>query len=178
MEIRRLRLALGALGLVLVGGTIGYLILGFSLLQSVFQTVTTITTVGFAPVRPLSVVGEVFTIVLILLGVGTALYAFGLLLEVLVQGHMTRLVERRRMNKDIARLSGQVIVCGWGRVGRASYEYLTRAGRDVLVVDRDPERVVLAPCPGLSETALASGTVLIALGTNRQLRALATHAGT
>ena len=44
------------------------------------------------------------------------------------------------MERDIARMSGHVIVCGWGRVGREVAQFLTNAERDVVVVDRDPER--------------------------------------
>ena len=73
--------------LVIVAGTVGYVILGFGFVEALYQTVTTITTVGFREVHPLSTVGEFFTIVLILMGVGTALYTFGILLEALIEGH-------------------------------------------------------------------------------------------
>ena len=52
--LRRIRLALSALGLVLLAGTVGYVILGFSWLDALYQTVTTVTTVGFREVHPLS----------------------------------------------------------------------------------------------------------------------------
>ncbi|HZC52863.1 MAG TPA: ion channel, partial [Mycobacterium sp.] len=68
--VRRIRRALLALALVLVAGTVGYVILGFSVLDALYQTVTTVTTVGFREVRPLSNTGQVFTILLILIGVG------------------------------------------------------------------------------------------------------------
>ena len=76
---RRLGGAMVALGLVLVAGTVGYVLLGFAPLDAVYQTVTTISTVGFREVEPLNGAGKVFTIVLILAGVGTAFYAFGVL---------------------------------------------------------------------------------------------------
>ena len=82
-----------------------------------YQTVTTITTVGFREVHPLTSAGKIFTIVLILAGVGTALYAFGVVLEALVEGHLHEMLGRRRMERDIARMTGHAIVCGWGRVG-------------------------------------------------------------
>ena len=79
-QLSRLRLALLALCAVLVVGTIGYVVLGFSVLEALYQTVTTVTTVGFREVRPLTPAGQVFTITLILTGVGTALYTLGVLL--------------------------------------------------------------------------------------------------
>lgn len=138
---RNVRIGLGLLGLVLVVGTAGYLALGFDLLNAVYQTVSTITTVGFAAPHRLGAGGKVFTIVLILGGVGTALYTFSTVLEVLIEGHMRDLVRRRRMQRDIDRLDRHVIVCGWGRVGREVARFLTNAGCSVVVIDRDPERL-------------------------------------
>jgi len=79
--MRRVWHGLLALGAVLLAGTVGYVLLGFSWLDALYQTVTTVTTVGFREVRELSTGGKVFTIVLILVGVGTALYTLSVLLE-------------------------------------------------------------------------------------------------
>ena len=127
--------------LVIVAGTVGYVILGFGFVEALYQTVTTITTVGFREVHPLSTVGEFFTIALILVGVGTALYMFGVVLEALIEGHLRQQVGRRRMERQIGRMTGHFIVCGWGRVGRASVQYLDALGKQVVVVDRDPARL-------------------------------------
>ena len=148
--IRRIELALLALLGVVFAGTIGYVLLGFSLLDAVYQTVTTITTVGFREVRPLDSTGKIFTIALIIAGVGTALYTFSVVLETLVEGHLRQLLGRRRMDRDIARMSGHAIVCGWGRVGRAVGAYLAGQGAQVVVVDIDPERTAATPYPALT----------------------------
>ncbi len=142
---RRVRIGLGALGMVLVAGTVGYLLFGFGLLDAVYQTVITVTTVGFNSPHALDAGSKVFTIILILVGVGTALYSFSAVLEVLIEGHMQDLVRRRKMERDITRMSGHVIVCGWGRVGREVAQFLANADRDVVVVDRDPERLGEVP---------------------------------
>ena len=113
---------------MIVAGTVGYVILGFGFVDALYQTVTTISTVGFREVRPLSTVGEFFTIALILVGVGTALYTFGVLLEGLIEGHLRQRLERRRMERQIGRMTGHFIICGWGRVGRASALYLDASG--------------------------------------------------
>jgi voltage-gated potassium channel len=114
----RVRIGLLALTFVLIAGTVGYLLLGYGFLDSVYQSVTTVTTVGFNSPHQLDADGKTFTIILILVGVGTALYTFTTVLEVLIEGHMRDLVRRRKMERDIARMTGHVIVCGWGRVGR------------------------------------------------------------
>ncbi len=139
--MRRIRIALIAFGLVLVGGTIGYVILGFGFLDAVYQTVTTVTTVGFREVNEFTAAGKVFTIVLVLVGVGTALYTLGVVLEALIEGHLREHLERRRMDRTIGRMRGHVIICGWGRVGQASAQYLTSTGQAVVIIDRDPARL-------------------------------------
>ena len=140
-SLRRIGRALLAFCLVIVAGTVGYVILGFGFVDALYQTITTITTVGFREVHPLSTVGMFFTIALILMGVGTALYTFGVLLEGLIEGHLRQQLERRRMDRQIGQMTGHFIICGWGRVGRASVLYLDALGKQVVVVDRDPARL-------------------------------------
>ena len=140
----RLRFGLAALVGVIVAGTIGYLLLGFPFLDALYQTVTTVATVGFREVRPLSATGQIFTIGLILVGVGTALYTFTLFLEAVVEGHIQEVLGRKRMDRQIARMDGHVIVCGFGRVGRNLAHYVAGAGEDTVVIEKDPERVAAA----------------------------------
>ena len=137
-SLRRIGRALLAFSLVIVAGTVGYAILGFGFVDALYQTVTTITTVGFREVHPLSTVGELFTIALILVGVGTALYTFGILLEALIEGHLRQQLRRRQMDRQIRQMTGHFIICGGGRVGRAAVLYLDALGKQVVVVDQDP----------------------------------------
>ena len=144
---RRVRIGLGVLALVTVGGTVGFLALGYGLLDAIYETIVTITTVGSSAHATPSDGTQVFTIVLILVGVGTALYTFTAVLELLIEGHMRDLVRRRRMDRDIGRMSGHVVVCGWGRVGREVARFLANSGRRVVIVDRNPERLEGIPYP-------------------------------
>lgn len=144
---RRLGSAGALLGFVIVVGTIGYLALGFSLLDANHQTVTTISTVGFREVQPLDAVGRVFTIALILFGVGATLYAISVLIETLIEGRLLDLLGRRRMTRTINDLDDHVIICGWGRVGRAIAEEIDTAGRPLVVIDIDPEPLESCPHP-------------------------------
>jgi voltage-gated potassium channel len=146
-NVRRIQLALLAVLAVVTAGSIGYVVLGFSPLDAIYQTVTTISTVGFREIQPLSTAGKIFTIALIIAGVGTALYAFSVVLESLVEGHLRQHFERRRMQRGIDRMNGHTIVCGWGRVGRAVAGYLAGQGAAVVVVDIDPQRVADVTCP-------------------------------
>jgi voltage-gated potassium channel len=162
---RRLWVALLVLLGIMVAGTAGYLLLGFGLLDAIYQTVTTVTTVGFREVQPLSSTGMIFTIVLILCGVGTALYALGVLIQTLIEGDLRGVFGRRRMDRSIAELHDHVIVCGWGRVGRA-------IARDVggqvplVIVDRDADRLADSPSPWVAGDA-TDDHVLIEAGLPR-----------
>jgi len=138
---RRVWIGLGALVLVIVAGAGGYMVLGFGPLDAVYQTLSTVTTVGFNSPHSLDANGKALTIVLILVGVGTALYTMTVILELLLEGHMRDLVRRRNMDRRIERMSKHVIVCGWGRVGREVAHFLANGGRDVVVIDRDPDRL-------------------------------------
>jgi voltage-gated potassium channel len=145
---RKLRFGLAALVGILVAGTVGYVALGFSVLDAVYQTVTTVTTVGFREVQPLSTGGRVFTIVLILVGVATALYTFTLVLEAVVEGQIQEHLGRKRMERQIGRMADHVIVCGFGRVGRNLAQYVVGAGDDVVVIENDPVRATAAESAG------------------------------
>lgn len=122
-------------------GTLGYIALGLTPLDALYQTVTTVFTVGFREVGEPDGRWKVFTIVVIVLGVSTALYTIATLFETLVEGQLTDHFGRRRMEKRIEGLRGHVIVCGWGRVGRTLTSQLEAGACEVVVIDRDPERV-------------------------------------
>lgn len=138
---RRLRWALAAVALVLMAGTCGYVLLGFGVLDALYQAVTTVTTVGFAEIQPLGPGGRIFTIVLILTGAGTVLYALGAVFEAVLEGHLRDQYGRRRMDRVIAGMSGHIIVCGWGRVGRALAHQVEHDGHPIVIVDNDAERL-------------------------------------
>jgi voltage-gated potassium channel len=131
---------------VIAAGTVGYWLLGLGPLEGLYQAVTTVTTVGFRelPEEP-STAFRVFTIVLILLGVGVVLYTASVVLEALIEGRLTDRIGRRRMQRTIEGLSGHVVLCGWGRVGRSIHPFLVGAGRDVVVVDADTDRFEAVP---------------------------------
>ena len=144
---RRLQIAFGLLAAILTLGTIGYVLLGFSWLDALYQTVTTVTTVGFREVNAFDAKAKIFTMGLILSGVGTVLYGFSALVETLVEGHFGRMFERRRMNTQIDKLTDHVVVCGWGRVGRAFVTTAMRMGQSVIVIDQDEHRLADCPAP-------------------------------
>jgi voltage-gated potassium channel len=138
---RRLRTGLISVLVVIAGGTIGYVGFGYGILDALFQTVITVTTVGFGEVRQFSAGAKVFTIVLIFAGVGTAGYTFTVLVETLVEGHLADSFGRRRMDQRIQAMTDHVVVCGWGRVGRSIARHLQSEAAEIVVIDSSAERI-------------------------------------
>ncbi len=132
---------------VFVAGTIGYWAFGFTLLDAAYQTVTTVTTVGFREVEVFGTAEKVFTMALIGVGVSTVLYTFTLAVQTVVEGELLEFVGRRRMDKELSAVQNHTVVCGWGRVGRAIAHDLHQAGHRVVVIDADAERTTGIPFP-------------------------------
>ncbi|MXW29308.1 MAG: potassium channel family protein [Chloroflexi bacterium] len=125
---------------VLVGmATAGYMLIeGWSLLDAAYMTVVTFTTVGYEEVHPLSSTGRVFTMFLMVAGVGVMLYILTSVMHLIVAQEVLRnLVRRRRMRARMAKLNGHFIVCGFGRVGRAVALTLQEQSAELIVVDKD-----------------------------------------
>lgn len=133
------------LALVLVGGTGGYVIIeGWTVWDALYMTVTTVATVGFREVHPLSTAGQAFTLVLIVVGVSTALYAFSAFAAVVVEGGWPKYVERWRYARMINQLSEHYVICGYGRIGSIVANEFKRQKTPFVIVDRNPERVAEA----------------------------------
>jgi voltage-gated potassium channel len=133
---RRIRSTFAALVAVFVFGVVGYWTLeDWSFLDAVYMTVITLTTVGFKEVRPLDPGGRVFTIVLLVMGVGLALVSVALIAQMVAESQLGVRSRRRRMDRDIERLRDHTIICAYGRVGRAVARELRSNGRPFVVVD-------------------------------------------
>ncbi|WP_261664779.1 potassium channel family protein [Deinococcus sp. Marseille-Q6407] len=130
----------------LVGlGTAGYhLIEGYSLLDSLYMTMMVLTTVGFGEVRPPSVAGKWFSILLMFLGVGMMLFLLGAVAEQAVRRLTDPKLLRRQQERILARMKDHVIVCGYGMMGQAVCQELLDAGKQVLIIDTNEELLVQA----------------------------------
>jgi len=132
--------------IVFVGGTVGYKIIGgpsHSWLDAAYMTTITLTTVGYREAINLesSTVGQVFTMGLLLVGVGSFLYFFSNLTAFMVEGTMDRMFWRRRMTRKLNSIKNHFIVCGGGVTGRHVIEELIATDRGFVLVDRDAECV-------------------------------------
>jgi voltage-gated potassium channel len=137
---RNLRIALGAMCLVVVVGTFGYMLIeGWSFLDALWMVVITVTTIGYGEVQPLSEVGRLFSLGLILFGVGIVTYSATTFARAVIDGDMTQLYRQRRKERIMKKLANHYIVVGYGRLGRVVVEDLQRSGVPVCVVERDAE---------------------------------------
>lgn len=133
---------LSLLCFILFIGVIGYhLIERWSLFDALYMTVITLATVGYGETHPLSATGRVFTMFLILGGMGMILYGVSRITSFIVEGEMSGILRRRRMNRTISHLSNHYIVCGWGNTGYYAVEELHRTRRPFVVVEKDPLKV-------------------------------------
>jgi len=148
-SLRRLVLSVGALAAIVVIGTIGYEVIeGWGLLDSIYMTITTITTVGFREVHPLSDAGRIFSIIIIIGGVGGALYVLTTVMGYILEGQFGITVGRRRMKNRIARLKDHFILCGYGRVGEEIAQAFSEEGVPFIVITNDEQHVARAEKDG------------------------------
>jgi voltage-gated potassium channel len=169
-QVEGLRLAVAMLVTVLAGGTAGYVLIErWSWWDAFYMAVTTVATVGYREVHPLSRGGQAFTIALVLGGVGTALYAFTLVAAEVASGGWQRRLEQRRQMRMIDALSDHFILCGYGRIGSIIARELQRQKVPFVVVDRDPEQVRSASEQGILvlEADASHEDVLVRAGINR-----------
>jgi voltage-gated potassium channel len=151
-ERQRLRLALLVVGVIVLVGALGYMIIeDLGVIDAFYETAITITTVGYAePAGGLSETGRVFTVFLILGGVGSVFYTATVALELFIEEVS---VGRRRLRQEermIAKLEGHTVVCGYGRVGSSVVARLVASNVDLVVVDIDEERAEAARANGIA----------------------------
>ena len=152
MRLFRSRLARGvfALAVVVAVGIVGYMVIeGWSLLDAAYMTIITLTTVGYEEVHPLSSTGRIFTILLMVAGVGVMLYVLTTVVNLAVAHEVGSLFRRRKLKTRISKLKGHFIVCGFGRVGRVVASTLQGESVPVIVIDKQAEAFAEAEDLGL-----------------------------
>jgi voltage-gated potassium channel len=143
---RRLRAGLALLLFITLAGSAGFMIVEeLNLFDAVYMTVITVSTVGFREVGgELSAGGQTLTILLILLGTGTALYTAATALELGLETFLGGQRERKRMIRDLSLIADHTILCGFGRVGRQVGIQLRDQDAPVVVIDSEPEAIAAA----------------------------------
>ena len=139
---RRLEFGILLLLILLTTGVVGYAAIeGWSFMDALYMTVITVSTVGFEEVQPLSTGGRVFTIFLIILGVGTAFYILLGAVTIVIEGELGEAWGVRRMKSKIEALRNHFILCGFGRVGEEIGDEFKDRGIPFVVVESNPEAI-------------------------------------
>jgi len=121
-------------------GTAGYMIIeGWTFLDSLYMVALTLSTVGYSEVHPISPPGRIFTIILIISCVSLVLYMAGIIVKFVVEGEIRSILGRRKLDKNISKLKGHYIVCGYGRIGRILCKQLAEQTSDIVVMEKSLE---------------------------------------
>src|SRR4051794_11282790 len=147
---QRLLLIVVAIVTTLTIGTVGFTLIDhYPVFDAFYMTLTTMTTVGYMEIHPLSRAGRVFNSFLIFFGVTTIFIAIGAMTQTIIELEFGDAIGKRRNKRMIDKLKDHFIICGFGRVGRGAAAELQHAGVPFVVVDIDPERVERAMLAGM-----------------------------
>jgi len=159
---RNLRLIAAALVLLVFLGMTGFhFIEGWPWFDGLYMVVTTFTTIGYQEIHPLSPAGRIFNLALIISGVSLVFLAIGSLTQALLEFELASFFGRRKMEREISRLSDHYIICGAGRVGRSAARELARKPAPFLIIEQSE-----------AKAARFGGEWLIMIGDATQERSL------
>jgi voltage-gated potassium channel len=167
---RHLVLAVVAVMVMIAVGTVGYIVIeGWSAFDAFYMTVTTVATVGFQEIHPLSTAGRAFTVVLIISGVGTLFYFLGNLARLLLEGELRAIFGRYRTEGKMKAVTNHYIVCGYGRMGKRICKELNAKPLPFVVIDKNPDVISALQREGLLavEGDATQDDVLIRAGIER-----------
>ena len=163
MDYFKLKISLLLLFATIGFGTGGYILFeDMPPFEAFYMTLITISTVGFSEVRPLSDIGRMITIIIIVLGISLMTYTLGQFARIFVEGELRKVLGRRKLEKQIMDLKDHYIICGYGRIGAFIAKELKAEGIPTVVIEQDPatieslesERVLYLNLDATSDEAL------------------------
>ena len=135
---KKIRTPILFFGTILTIGIAGYMIIEkYNFSEGLYMTIITLSTVGFGEVKPLSDLGRMFTVVLIILNIGEITYFLTLMSQYIFEGHFFRDYKLHNMEKQLQKISNHVIVCGYGRNGQSAIEVLQSNHIPFIVIDKE-----------------------------------------
>ena len=173
MNTAKFRYAIILLTAIIAFGTVGYYIFEeMPLFEAFYMTIITISTVGFSEIRPLTVVGRSITLVVIVLGISVGTYTIGIIVRWFVEGELSKIFGRRKLQKKMADLKNHYIICGFGRIGRIICQELYEDNIEFVVIEQNAsaiedivaEKYLFLEMDATSEEALMAAGILKAKG--------------
>ncbi len=139
---QKLSIAVGALVIVVLGGTLGFVTLeGMDPLDALYMTVITLSTVGFGEIRPLHPAGRIFVIFLIMFGVALVGFTASVVGQIILEGQLRDVLGRRKMENKIRKISRHFIIAGFGRVGRQVALEFKKKNVSFVVIEKSQEGI-------------------------------------
>jgi voltage-gated potassium channel len=152
--------AVALLVFIIVAGTFGYVAIeGWGVWDAFYMTIITVTTVGYKEVHDLSRAGEALTVVVLISGVGAALYTFTLLATVVVEGGLPKRLQKRRHERMLQTITDHFIICGYGRIGSIVARQFRRQNIPFVIVERNGEQL---------QTAIEDGALAVEADASRE----------
>lgn len=143
-------LTAGLLLSILIIGIVGYMLLGFTPSEAVYQTIITIATVGFEEVHPLDNTGMWFTSFLVVFSIGIFFYAVTTFTRYIVEGVFMNTYKDNKVKRKIEKISDHVVVCGYGRNGMQAVQELLQHNFNVVIIEQNPDTIqLLRDTPGM-----------------------------
>ncbi|HEY0677690.1 MAG TPA: potassium channel protein [Chitinophagaceae bacterium] len=126
--------------IIIIAGLIGYMTIeDFTFGEALYMTVITITTTGFSEVRPLSPVGRLFTTILLIFSWASFAFVLTRITQYIISGEINKFFKTRKLMVALSKLSGHVIICGFGRNGQQAAHTLRVHGQPFVVIEQDEE---------------------------------------
>ena len=151
MTLRRIFILAAILLALLLAGSLGFVLIeGWSFFDALYMTVTTLSTVGYGEIHPLSPLGRIYNMGLILAGMGVMLYIITSLARVVVEGEIRAALGKRKLIKQIKGLKDHYIICGFGRIGETIVQQLKGRGTPLVVVENNPDNLPRLEAAGIN----------------------------
>lgn len=141
MLSRKVKIALGIMAILFLIATAGYMVLeNYSIIEALYMTAITFTTIGYGEVKPLSETGRLFTVIIALAGVSVLLITIAFVSQDIIDVQLRKILGRRKLEKEALKLKGHYIICGYGRMGKLIANELHQAKIPFVIVEVDEER--------------------------------------
>lgn len=150
MERKKLIIAQALLLFVISAGTAGYhYIEGMGLFDAFYMTLITISTVGFGEITPLNPAGRVLTVFIIISGISLLTYTLGQVATIFIEGELRKILGRRKMQRQLAKLQDHFIICGYGRIGETIANELLFNNIPLVVIEQNEETIQILDDSGI-----------------------------
>jgi len=138
----KIRVGIALILCVIFTGILGFMLLEhYSFVEALYMTIITISTVGYGEVHPMDTIGRLFTSILIILNLGIFAYAISSITTFIAEGNLKLYFKYRQVQKQIEKLSGHIIVCGYGRNGKQACDMIEASHQPYVVIESDPARL-------------------------------------